>query len=79
MNLDGGWPDVMRDRAKLVSRASTRDLQLARCFIPQPVLLSDASSEERSTRIPIATPRVAIRESDKSGTGKYILWPPRRL
>lgn len=43
INLYGGWSDVKRDGAKLVSRASTRDLQLARCFIRQPVLVSDAS------------------------------------
>lgn len=38
--------DLKRDRAKLVFRASTRDLQLPRCFIRQPVLSSRFSSPD---------------------------------
>lgn len=88
------WPayaDLKRDRAKLVSRASTRDLQLPRCFIRQPVPSSRFSSllartrtnqrtnEGRLSRIPAATSTaLPVRESDKSGTGKYIRRDLRR-
>lgn len=75
--------DLKRDRAKLVSRASTRDLQLPRCFIRQPVLSSRFSSPdvarfERTNERRLSShsscnvDRVAVRESDKSGTGRYI-------
>lgn len=79
--------DLEQDRAKLVSRASTRDLQLPRWFIRQPVLSScfsllfsrtvRAGSLRTNERRPSShswcnVDRVAVRESDKSGTGKYI-------
>lgn len=88
INLYGRrMPDLKRDRAKLVSRASTRDLQLPRCFIRQPVPSSRFSSllartrtnEGRLSRIPAATSTaLPVRESDKSGTGKYIRRDLRR-
>lgn len=76
------YADLKRDRAKLVSRASTRDLQLPRCFIRQPVPSSSLrarTNEGRLSRIPGATSTaLPVRESDKSGTGKYIRRDLRR-
>lgn len=54
----------------------------ARCFIRQPVLSSSLrtrTNEGRLSRIPGATSTaLPVRESDKSGTGKYIRRDLRR-